>query len=168
MNIDLSTSKAKIILLAVAVAIFGLGYWAMPTKTVIKTETKEVIKEVVKIEYRSSKKEDKNKSVVIIEVTHPDGTKTKETRIIDKGVVSVDVSQQFQKELDIYKQRLEEKIKENQNSGLYVGAMIYSNLENFGKPELGAIVTKRVIGAITAGAFIQQNRTTGITLGVSF
>lgn len=168
MVIDLSTNKAKLIAILTIVIIFGAGYWAMPTKVVTKVETKEIIKEVVKNDKKTTKEEKKDKNIIVIETTYPDGTKKKETRIIDKGIISVDVSEKFQKELEVYKQKFEEKIKENNGSGLYIGAMAYTNLENFGKPELGAIVTKRVYGAITAGAFILQNRTTGITLGVSF
>ena len=106
MNLDLSTTKAKLIGLAIIVAIFGIGYWVSPTKTVTKTEIKEVIKEVVKTEKSSTKTENRNKDIVIIEITKPDGTKTKETHIVDKGTISVDISEKMQKEIDQYKQQL--------------------------------------------------------------
>ncbi len=168
MTIDLSTLKAKLIAGAILVGVFGLGYWAMPQKTITKTEIKEVIKEVVKIEKDSTKTENKNKDVVIVETTRPDGTKTKETHNVDKGSTVTDITEKMQKQIDQYKEQLSQKTTERSGMGLYIGAMAYSHISHIGSPEYGVIVTKRVIGAITGGAFVLQNHTTGLTLGVSF
>jgi hypothetical protein len=168
MKIDLSTLQAKLIAAALLLGVFGLGYWVSPTKTVTKIEIKEVIKEVTKTEKTSDKVEQKNKIVIITETTHPDGTKTKETRITDKGTTTQNTTEETKKEIEKYKEQLAEKTTERSGSGVFLGAMAYSNINKFNSPEYGVIATKRVFGAVTAGAFYLQNRTTGLTLGVSF
>lgn len=136
-----------------------MGYYATPTKTITKTEVKEVVK-VVK---EKEKNKQNNKMVVIVETTMPDGTKRKETKIVDKGVITITASENIDKSTDTKT----ETVVEHTHDSLLLYAVAEKNLSS---PELsyGVGVQKRVLGPFFLGVYGTTQKNIGVTLGLSF
>lgn len=138
------TLKTKILILLAAIGIgFGVGYFTKPAK-VVEVIKKEIVKEaaVTKIVYRER-------------VTRPDGTITETERSREDS-------------------RTSEQIKEESSKtvinriGLSISALAYAPTNKLTQIEYGVIITKRVVGNVTAGVLATTDKKVGITLGLEF
>jgi hypothetical protein len=166
--------KKNLILGALVLFIVGglIGRYLAPEKIQIKVQEKEVIKEVIK--YKESKKstENKDKQVIIIETRLPDGTITKETRILDKGVVVVDVKKDLEDRKESSKETKTEITKDSPKDWNIAALATPSHLEDSifatGSLAYGLHVQRRIIGPFQLGAFGITNKTYGFSIGASW
>jgi hypothetical protein len=168
MTIKLTNPKHLAIIAAIATAIFAVGYYLSPAKVETKTVTIEVEKIVEKVVFKENKTENKNTDTVIIETILPDGSKRTETRIVDRGTITSDIISSLQSEVTKYKEQMREKTVEYGYPSVSLAALVYRNPENIANPEFGIAVSKRIVGPFTAGLFGLQNKTIGLSLGVTF
>ncbi|MEO5367568.1 MAG: hypothetical protein H7831_14680 [Magnetococcus sp. WYHC-3] len=154
------TKRNIVILSLISLAIGGaIGYFFTPTRTVTKVEVKEVVK-VVK-ETQKDKKNDK--IVIVVETVLPDGTKKKETKIVDKGTITIRSDETSEKQVETKT----EKVVEKEHDSLMIYAFGNTNVFN-PSLEYGLGVQKRVVGPFWLGAFGSNKVNIGLTLGISF
>lgn len=152
-----------------ALAGAAVGYFATPTKVVTKTEIKEVIKEVDKRTEEAKQDRKNDKIYVKVETILPDGTRKIETRIVDKGTITIDSASQDTKTTDTTIDSKTEKTVEHSHESLVIYGLAGVKLNDFASgPELGAGVQKRVLGPFWLGAFGTNKLSGGVTLGISF
>lgn len=163
-------TKTKIAVALVAlIGAFGAGWYMTPTKTVIKTETK-IVEKIVEKEKESVDKTKKNdKVVIVVETVYPDGRRVKETKIVDKGSIVVNIDKERDSTKDSTTETTTEKTVERAQASLSVSALAAKDVTNLtGAPAFGAYVSKRVLGPFTVGAFGLSSGTIGVSLGVLF
>jgi lipopolysaccharide export LptBFGC system permease protein LptF len=166
---DGKLAAAGLVLLLAGVMI---GRYTVPTKTITKTETKIVEKEVVKSSDTDIKTIKKNSTLVETETILPDGTHKIERRyvnndeIVDKDVklnVTTDT-----KSTDIKSMTVTTNEKNNWNlSALATTSHTEDDIFRE-KISYGIHVQRRIIGPFSVGAFGLTNRTYGISIGGSF
>lgn len=163
-------TRTKIIIAAVAlIGAFGAGWYLTPTKVVTKTEIKEVIKEVVKEKESTTKDKKNDKVVIVVETVYPDGRRVKETKIVDKGSVTVNIDKDKSSETDKSTETKTEKTVERAAPSLAVSVLAAKDVTNLSAPPaFGASVTKRILGPFTVGGFGLSNGTAGVSVGVLF
>lgn len=164
--------KSKVIIVAIIfIAGMATGYFLMPSKIQVKVEEKVVEKEVIKEVAREKRSVKNNKIKVIVETKWPDGTITKETKIVDRGTIELDHSRH--KDVIAHKEKektTEEKIireKADWNISI-LGGHNLSNALQFNSLTYGGHVQRRILGPIHVGGFGLTNQTLGVSLGVSF
>lgn len=138
------TLKTKILILLAAIGIgYGIGYFTKPAK-VVEVIKKEVVKEaaVTKVIYREK-------------TTRPDGTITETESSREDSRTSERSSESSSK---VVTNRI----------GLNIQALAYAPINNLTDREFGVIVSKRVIGNITAGVLATTDKKIGLTVGLEF
>lgn len=158
------TTKLQIII-GVCLLLGGVavGRYTAPTKTVVKVETKEVIKEVV-VTTKGETKYIKNDLVTkIVEIVNKDGSSTKTTYIVDKGSTLNEIKEFQSIDLSKTTETKKETITENKRS-VNINGMVY--LKDM-KPEYGLHISKQFLGPISIGAFGMQDKRVGLTVGLS-
>lgn len=162
-------SNLKKILIVLGILLIGvaIGRYTLPAKVVTKIETREVIKEVVKEVEKQSKEKKNNKIVLIVETTLPDGTKRKETKIIDKGILTIDLSKDTTTDRETEKETSNTTTVENSNNSnnFHLSVMAATDLN---KMKYGLSASSRVLGPITAGFFGFTDASVGVSLGIMF
>jgi len=141
--------KIKIILIVVALMAisYGVGRYLQPVKEVIKTET--VIKTVTVNHVDTV--------TVVKEITKPDGTKEKTTTTTDKSKIDTNTDSDTKTSIVITNQKPQWK----------VSALLTTKQGSFG-PVYGAMVERRILGPIFAGAFANTDKAVGLTVGLEF
>ena len=135
---------------------FGVGKFSNPAKVVTKTQIKEVVKTVEVV------KEQKNLVVVTKKTTKKDGTIIEESKTEDKSVSYQD------KRTDSKKESKSSTIA-TRDIGLSVHALAMQNLDDVErKREYGIFVKKRVIGNISVGGLVTDQKTLGLSVGMDF
>jgi len=151
------TTKQIIIAGSLALLVaFAAGRWSSPEKVITKT---------VEVEKKTENKQvvvDDHKKTTIVEVTKPDGTKTKKTVITDNRDTKVD----DKKTDDITKSTTKEI--DRSTSKVTVLALASMNITSPGVPIFGAAITKPILGPITVGIFGFQNGVIGASIGLTF
>jgi hypothetical protein len=162
----MSDAGKKIAAIAVALVLgAAAGRFAGPTKVVTKTEIKEVVKEVEKKTSETNKRNDK--VVIVVETVLPDGTRRKETKIVDRGTITIDASSSS--ETDRTTETKTEKVVERARDGVIVYGLAGARLSDWTSgPEYGGGVQARVLGPFWLGAYGTTKTSVGLTLGVSF
>jgi hypothetical protein len=148
--------RNTLIVLAIVVVSYGAGKFSNPAKVVTKTEYKEIVK-IVEV-----KKEQKNLVVVTKKTTKKDGTVIEESKTEDKSVT--------------YQDKHSESKKESKTSsittrdiGLSVHALAIQNLGDLDRQrEYGVFIKKRVLGNISVGGLVTDQKTIGISAGWDF
>lgn len=165
-----SKTRTKILPIILTLLVgAAIGYFATPTKVVTKTEIKEIIKEVEKKTSDTKKDKKNDKIVIIVETVLPDGTRKKETKIVDKGTITIDASETTEKETDKTTETKTEKIVERSHDGLLLYAIGGARLNDWTSgPEFGGGVQKRLLGPFWIGAYGTNKLSAGVTLGISF
>lgn len=154
--------------LALIVGSGLVGYYLTPTKTVTKIEIKEVIKEVEKKTTESEKKKNNDKIVIIVETILPDGTRRKETKIVDKGTITIDTTTNSDTTKDTDKETKSEKTVER-TSPVVIYGIGSVNMTNFAAgPDYGLGVQKQLLGPFWFGGQFQKSGTAGVTFGIGF
>lgn len=177
--------QAHLLIAVIAFAAGGaVGYYAVPSKVITKTETKTQSVADTKTQSNDtdiSKKSDSvqknnNKVYTRTETIAPNGTKTITTSVVDKGTVSTnnnvintntdktDIDSQLKSSSDVTASK---EVDHSKNDLLIYGIASegYSNL--LGGPSYGAGVQKRVLGPFWLGAF-GTTTNAGVTLGIGF
>lgn len=157
-------TKTKIIIIAGALVLaFAAGRFLAPTK--VKTETKIV--EVEKKTKESESEKNRHKETTIVEVTHPDGSKTTTTTIIEDSQANHKTSETDQIA------RKETDTKEITYSGQKVhvmgmaGSSVPADLHQLA-PVYGLSVSKDILGPVSVGAFGFTNKVYGVSVGLNF
>lgn len=161
--------NTKTISLAIAILLIGtaFGRYLAPTKTITKTETVTVVKEVEKKVDDSTTHKKNDKDFVVIETVYPDGRRVKETHIVDKGTIVVTASSVSDTKKDSSTDTKTEKVVERKSPVVIYGVGSI-NLSNFTEaPDYGVGVQKQLIGPFWFGGQIQKSGTVGITLGIA-
>ena len=141
-------------ILLVALGV-GIGWFSKPTKTITKTEVKEVVK-VVK-----SKQENKDVKITKKKTTKKDGEVVEETTIEDKSKTDTKVDASSKKEA-------KEERRTINNKGLTLSALVLARDLSVNEYEYGIAVSKRVLGNISIGIVATEKRAVGLTLGLEF
>ena len=141
-------------ILLVALGV-GVGWFSKPTKTITKTEVKEVVK-VVK-----SKQENKDVKITKKKTTKKDGEVVEETTIEDKSKTDTKVDASSKKET-------KEERRTINNKGLTLSALVLARDLSVNEYEYGIAVSKRVLGNISIGIVATEKRAVGLTLGLEF
>lgn len=156
------------IAVALLAAAFLVGRYTVPVKTVTKIEEKVVEKEVVKTVESSKKDERKNKEVIIIETRLPDGTIKKETRIIDKGTVVVDMSKDNTRITTVETEKKSETSTEAQSQKWNIAVLAGKKDSVTSETLYGGHVQYKVIGPFSVGVMGLSNKTGAVSVGFSF
>lgn len=147
----------KIILALALLLSFASGRWLSPTKTVTQIKTVEVEK---KVDATNTQIDDHKTTTIVVK---PDGTS--QTTITDDshtGTKSTDTTQL------IDSTESTETVTRG-SSKLTLSALASSNIHSLGQsPDFGAMVTKQVLGPITATAFGLSSGVFGVGIGLSF
>jgi hypothetical protein len=133
----------------------GIGWFSKPTKTVTKTEIKEVVKVV------ETKQENKDVKVTKKKTTKKDGEVIEETTIEDKSRTDTKVDASSEKETK------KERLVTN-NKGLTLSALVLARDSSISEYEYGIAVSKRILGNISVGIVATEKRALGLTLGLEF
>lgn len=153
MNIYL---RNGLIILAVLGLGYGVGKYSNPAKVVTKTEFKEKIKVVEVI------KEQKNVVVTTKKTTKKDGTIIEESKTEDKSVT-------YQDKHSESKTESKSSTVTTRDIGLSVHAMAMQNIGDLERQrEYGIFVKKRVIGNISVGGLVTDQKTVGLSVGMDF
>ena len=156
---------SSLILLAAGIAI---GRYTLPAKVITKVETKEVTHEATKTVEVDKTDYYKNKVLVEITTTKPDGTVIRERKFIDKSIINRDDKKNTDEKKDSEKDSKKEESKTyNSNSGS-VRALIARNTDRLSEDIYGIHVEKRIVGPFTLGAFGLTDKTLGLSLGMNF
>lgn len=166
----MSVSKGQVYAVLGALIVgLAVGRFAAPTKVVTKTEVKDVEKKVEKKTTDSQKNKKNNKIVIVVETVMPDGTRRKETKIVDRGSITIDNSSTEERESDRTTETKTEKIVERSHDGLLIYGLAAAQLTDWaGGLEFGGGVQKRLLGPFWLGAYGTNKATVGVTVGVSF
>lgn len=169
--------KATILLVTLLVGI-GIGRFAAPTKTIEKTETKTETKTNTSSSETNTNKANQeidkknNKIYVRVETILPDGTRRIETKIVDKGTITIDTSSNGSDNknttttTDTATSAATEKILERGGT-VDIFALASKDINNLSSPPaFGGLISKKVLGPIAVGAFGLSNGVAGISLGV--
>ena len=149
---------------------FGTAKFITPEKVVTKTETVEVVKEVVKeVKVKDdSISQTNNRQTKTIITEFPDGKKITEIYEINQDTIII-----VKKEKEESESNQETNINnntstiiQNQKAQWKINGTI--GLEDFTKPIYGITAERRIIGPIFAGAYYKTNPEIGITIGVEF
>jgi hypothetical protein len=152
----MTTKQIIIVSILAILTAFAVGRWSAPerVKTVTVTVEKKTDDKVTAI--------DDHKLTTITEVDKPNGTKIKKTVISDSRDTSIhnkstdDISKTQTKEVD------------KSTSKLTASFLMGINLANPGLPNYGISITRPILGPITVGAFGFQNKTVGLSIGLTF
>ncbi len=152
--------KKQIITIVTCLVVGGaIGYYATPEKIV----EKEVVKVVEKIVKDTTERENRNKIVIKVETIMPDGTRRIETKIVDRGTITIDASEKVDRDTE---KKKEKTVTHNKTSTLIYGiasARIGAFEQNFG---IG--VQKKLFGPFWLGAYATQRKDIALTVGISF
>lgn len=155
------STKAKVILAVITViTAFAVGRFSAPEKVKIE-------KEIVEVEKKSSETDldrDKHKTTTTTEITRPDGTKEKTTKVEEdtktsKNTTTVDL-----------RQRNETETKEVTygSNRVTISGMAGLGLDSLSVPIYGASITRPILGPIVIGLWGLTNKTGGVSLGLQF
>ena len=155
------TTRTKIIVAVVGMAAcFGLGYYLTPTKTVTKTEVKEVIRIVEK-----AHTDQKNDTTIIeVETRYPDGTVKIERKTVDKNHIVVDVDKVTTNE----KETVVVKTVERLGPDWTISGLASVNVAERRIGAYGLHVQRKILGPIVAGAFGMSDGAVGVSVGLTF
>jgi hypothetical protein len=153
MNTKLKLGLIGLLLLGLG---FGIGKFSNPSKVVTKTEFKEVIKVIEVI------KEQKNVVIVTKKTTKKDGTIIEESKTEDKTVTYQDKHSESKKEF-------KNSTITTRDIGLSVHALAMQNIGDLEQDrEYGIFVKKRVLGNISVGGLVTDQKTIGLSVGMDF
>ena len=147
-------------LLALIVGL-ALGYFATPTKVVTKTEIKEVERKT-----DDTKTDNKKDKIFIkVETILPDGTRKIETKIVDKGTITIDSSSETDRSTDT----VTEKTVERSHDALIIYGLGGVKLSDWQSgPEIGLGLQRRMLGPFWLGLYGTNKLSAGVTVGISF
>ena len=182
--------KQKIVIYSVAaMSAFTLGRFSVPTvketKTEITTETKTESKNDSSTSETNFNKTNKeinkknNKIYIKVETILPDGTRRIETKIVDKGTITVDTSNNSSSDrktdsssetqtgtAQITKTETKTEVNKSNNN---LSVLMGKNIKDFSEtPTFGAHFSKKLLGPLAVGAFGLSNGTIGFSIGVEF
>lgn len=150
----------KQILIALGILVFGvaIGRFTLPAKVVEKIVYQDKIVER-RTELKDVKRKD-NKIIIKFEKILPDGTRTIETKIIDKDVVDVVDNNTDTKTED--KSSTTEKTITYDKTSLLLSVQIKNNMQ------YGILINKRLLGPIYINGFGFLDKTFGLGVGLGF
>ena len=177
----MNDSIKRILILIVAFVIGGLvGYYSMPEKVNIKTETIEkvvekIVEKIVEVKVTDSNTNTK-KNTVIIEEKKPDGTIITKTEIKDVIEEKNHTEEKKEESKSIIKESEKiaksETIKENFSKwkvNLMYGAVKEGSLSPFNDPrQVGVGLEYRILGPVFVGGYGFLNKNAGLSLGLNF
>lgn len=163
--------RNTLIAIAGIIAALAIGRYTAPIKEKIKIEERIVEKEVVKYKERENQDEQKNTETVIIETIFPDGTIKKETRIVDRGHITIDRSKELDKQKTTEKEKIitaQIGVEKDWNAALIASPshskynLIPSSIS------AGILVQRRIAGPFSVNVFGLTNQTFGAGVGFSW
>lgn len=164
------SSTAKIIAALIVSFLLGaaVGRYSLPAKIV--TTEKTVYQDRVVIKEVEAKHVDKkdNKITIRIETIKPDGTRTIETKIIDKDeTIVVDHSSKDSSHDTSVVTQIDKTVTYNTQSWI-ISAGLDSNAASFPSYGFGGSIQKRILGPIYIGAFGYSDKSFGTNIGIAF
>lgn len=159
-----TTTKVLLSILALVVS-YAFGYWTAPET--IKTETKIVEVEKTSKDTTTDTSKTRNKKIVIVEITRPDGTKEKSTTITDD--TQIDRKKETSEDTTVNKDTTEMKEVTTSSSKTHLSAL--SGIDIF-SPQSGLVyggaISKEVLGPISIGVWGLSNGLAGCSVGLTF
>jgi hypothetical protein len=142
-------SRRDLTIAAVALIVGAAGaYGLMPKKVEIKEK-------IVQVKVSDTERT-RDRDVVRVREKRPDGTEVVRTEIKDRTTESSQTEERSESE--------KSKVVER-GSGLAVYGLVKGPL---GAPEYGAMVSKKLLGPLSLGAFGFTDRTYGLSIGLEF
>lgn len=152
----------KFIALAVALlAAYAFGRFSAPEKVKIETKLVEVEK---KIEKKETDRQNNKKTTTVTEIK-PDGTKTITKVTTDESTTKTNTGSIEQSV------KIDEKLNETTNSSSKVTISALAGVNPFRIDQgvdLGAMVSKPVLGPVTIGVFGFKSGSMGASVGLTF
>jgi len=144
-----------------------MGYYFAPTKTVEKEHIVYKDKIVEKKIYIKDTTKKDNKTTIRLVTIKPDGTRTIETRIIDKGELVVEQKATKTEDKTENLDSSKEKIVESSHNDwfLAIGAKYGVTTTN---TSYGLHINRRIVGPFTLGVFGYTDQSYGATIGLTF
>lgn len=141
---------------ALLIGTFALGRYTGPEK--VRTETK-----IVEVEKKTKKSEtEKHKETEVVEITHPDGTKEKKTKIVEDA-------NRKTAEKDESKKSQDSSTEITRSGGkLYIQGLAGLDRFNIIAPIYGISISREILGPISVGGWGLSNGAFGVSLGLSF
>ncbi len=153
---------------------YAFGRYTSPTKIEIKKEVITIEKKVLDVEELKRIELERNKKLrtVITEITRPDGTKEKTTRMTEVSSITknTDTDKKTHEETEKETHKTESKLVENKHSSLTISALAGLDIMNLGSPQkliYGGHIQKSLLGPIGIGAFGMTNGVGGMSLSLS-
>lgn len=146
-------NKTKVALLAVlTLTAFAFGRYSAPTK-------------VVEVERKSEKSKteterNKHRETETKEVTRPDGTKEKTTKVVEDT--------ETERKTDTAKNSEKSKETVRGSKTLSLSLLAGANIPNVSSQVIGGHVSTQLLGPITIGVWGLSDRTAGFSLGLNF
>ena len=147
----------------------AFGWFGRPAKVEVREKIVVQEKEVIKWKQAESKNKQNDKIVVKIETILPDGTRKIETRIVDRGSITIDRTGEGSSETDTKIEKETEKVTEYSKNDWNLGVMyapVSPGESALGNQTLGVFVNRRILGPIYVGGFGLSNKTLGVSLGL--
>lgn len=166
--------NVKLGLIAAVVFIAGLaaGRYTLPAKVITKTEIQTVEKEVIKNKEVTSKDTNKDRELVIVETTKPDGTKIVEKHYINRDQIKEDSTKTNTVTDTKRTDSKSETVTINDKNDWNLSALVttsHTDSDMFHQSlSYGVHVQRRIIGPFSIGAFGITNKTYGLSVGASF
>ena len=153
-----------LLVIALFIAVTAYAHHSAAGIDQTKTVTQEVIKynEVDKTDYY------KNKTLIEIVTTKPDGTIIKERTFIDKSTIIKDDEKHITDDKSSTTATTSTTSKTYSSNNGSVRFLVGKNLDKFSEDIYGAQVEKKIIGPFTVGAWGLNNRTLGLSAGMTF
>lgn len=141
---------------------FAIAYTALPSRVVEKEHTVYQDRIVVKEVEKKNTDKKNNRTYIRIVTTHPDGTSTTETRIVDMGeTVTVSTSQKDStEETKVVTDKEKETIRSTNDTLISLG--VNNNIA------YGLHIQKRLLGPIFVGGFGYTDKNLGLNVGIAF
>lgn len=160
------SKKLKVILSLIALATaFAFGRYTSPEK--VREVTKSESKEKSNSEKDKSKDVHEKKKTKTVVIKNPDGS-TKTIKVVDSSKDTNSSSKETSNSEKLSKSETEKETTYSRNKLTLLG-LAAQDINNFTpKPIYGGMVSKEVLGPITAGAFGFANGMVGLGLGLSF
>lgn len=153
--------------LAALLSAFAVGRFITPTR--VEEKEKIVYKDKIvekKVYVKAVNKKD-NKVTVITVTVKPDGTKTTETKIVDKDQTLIDETGKTDIVKDTTSTKETSKVVENKHDDWLLSLAVKSNFNKL-VPDYGATAQRRILGPFYLGVFAFTDSTFGGSIGISF
>lgn len=157
---------AKVLIgIGLCVLLFAAGRYSAPTRVI--TETKIVTVEKKVTDTKTKTDIDQHKKTEIVTIRHPDGTVETHTIITDDRQIAKGTDTKTKEETSKSSDTKKEVVRSSDPVTIALLAGTKLPLGPLSQPVYGVCVSKPVLGPIAVGVWGMNDRTVGLSLGIS-